>query len=319
MPRFGAVLRQRTLLTYLAILLGLYASAVLLSGNSDAVRGEWAATGLCVIGLVAAGVGRPLTGWLYGLALACACAAPVSVLLFHDEPTAQVWALIPLMFSAIYIRTWHSIFRSRVAATAIAVAAIVALCVAPAEVPGQWLLLFAVCITGAAEVFGTLQSALLEAALRDPLTSVWNRAGLDQQGAVLLSRAQRRGEPLAVIALDVDGFKTLNDRDGHPAGDRVLTELTTRWLSQLPTSAELGRVGGDEFIVIVTGYDHAEARRLAAELGSDGPVPVSAGLAVGYPRTVNGLVAMVARADEDLYRLKRLRRDAAQTSDISDS
>lgn len=300
-------LRRRMLIIHLAILAGLYALGALFSLGQPAAGGEWAAVFLCAIGLVIA-VGKRLAGWGYAVALTCVCVAPVTAMVYHDQAVAQVWALIPLMFAAVFVRTWHPPAIARAAAVAISAAAAVALVVAPAEVPGLWLALFAVCILGGAEVFGVLHSTLLDAALRDPLTSAWNRAGLDRQASEVLARARRRGDRVAVIVLDVDEFKTINDRDGHAVGDRTLADLANRWRAILPESAVLARVGGDEFVVVAVGCRDDEAKALATELGGDGPVPVTAGLAVSQPHEVSTFEAMLASADEDLYRLRRRRK-----------
>lgn len=107
--------------------------------------------------------------------------------------------------------------------------------------------------------------------------------------------------------LDVDDFKAVNDRDGHLAGDAILVELTQRWVVRLPESAVLGRVGGDEFVVVLTGYDRHRARALAAELVEGHAVHVSYGLTVD-PDATGQFETLFGAADEDLYRRKRLRK-----------
>ena len=299
---------------YLALLLALYALAIgseLSTGTMWAnARGEIISAGLCVVGLAIV-VCLPLRGRQYDVVVFCMCTAPVTALLFHDEPVAQIWSLIPLLFAVVYLRTWHSTAASRVVAGLIALGAVAGLLIAPAEVPMLWLLLFVVCIMGAGEVFGSMNSALLDAALTDPLTALWNRAGLDRQAQQLVARAQRRGEGAAVIAFDVDDFKRINDRDGHQAGDAVLVDLARRWTEALPPAAALGRVGGDEFVVFLTGCDESEARLLADRLARarrDQAVRVTYGVAVGAP-TPDAFTRLLGEADQELYRHKRLRKD----------
>ncbi len=306
---FAAGLQRRMLLGYLGVLLVLYLTSVLSAWGMDSARGEIISVALCLVGLAAA-ARAPLSTVRYAVALTCLCAAPVAAMLFHDVDAAQVWAVIPLMFSAIYVRAWHRPTTARVVAIAIAVAAGVALAVAPADVPVQWYGMFAVCIIAAAEIVGVLLAALYDAALRDPLTGAWNRTGLERRAAELMSRAARRAELLAVVALDVDDFKVLNDRAGHAAGDRVLAQLVHAWGRALPERAVLGRLGGDEFVVVLAGYDEARAGALAQQLATGGPVRVSAGYAVGQPLDARTLAALIARADGDLYRVKRERKRA---------
>lgn len=303
----AAGLQRRMLVGFLAVLLALYVSAVLTSWGMRSARGEWGSAALCAVGLALA-LPPPLRSRRYVAAVLCLCAAPIAAMLFHDIDAAQVWAVIPLMFSAIYVRAWHRAAIARAAAVGIAVAACAAMAVAPAVVPAGWYVLFVVCILAAAEIVGVLHATLYEAALRDPLTAAWNRAGVERHAALLLERAARRTEPVAVIALDVDDFKDLNDRAGHAAGDRALAQLVRAWAAHLPNHAIVGRLGGDEFLVVVTGYDERQSAELAGELAAVGPVQVSAGTAVGRQGDEQELAALISRADADLYRVKRERK-----------
>ncbi|MDV3123340.1 GGDEF domain-containing protein [Mycobacterium sp. 21AC1] len=307
MPSFGEVLRRRMLIVYLAILLALYLLAIVSSVGRGGAHGELAAVVLCGLGLILT-LRSPLRSWRYVLSVLCACAAPVAPLLAHHAPVAQVWSLIPLMFAAVYVRSWHRTVVARTAALLIAAAAVTGLLIAPAKVPTLWLIVFPVCIVGAAEVLGLLHSTLLEAALRDPLTAVWNRAGLDREVGKLLSRTRRRGDPVTAIVLDIDDFKTINDRGGHAEGDRVLVRLTREWTAQLPGSAVIGRLGGDEFVAVVAGYEKDQVTTMAAALRGDGPVHVSTGLAVGHPYDAKSFAALLGSADHDLYLRKAERK-----------
>ena len=295
------------LLIYLTTGLVLYVLAIATAFGRPDAWGEWISVALSAVGLLAA-VPRPLCGWRYTVALVCACIAPLAAVLGHQEPAAQVWALIPLILIAVFVRSWHRPMTGRLVGALLAAGVIAGMWVAPAPVPWLWFLLFPVCILGAAELLGLLHAALIEAALRDPLTSVWNRAGLNRELDHLLPRARRRGDSLAVIVLDIDDFKSVNDRDGHAAGDTVLMQLTRRWTRQLPASALVGRLGGDEFVAIVSGYDESQARALADTLSGDGPVHVSTGIAVGPAYEPGSFAKMLTEADRDLYRLKNIRK-----------
>jgi diguanylate cyclase (GGDEF)-like protein len=313
-PVVNTVLRRRMLLIYLATGLVLYTLAIVTSLGRPDAWGERVAVAVSAAGLLAA-IPRPLCGRRYTMALVCACIAPLAPVLGHQEPAAQVWALIPLMFIAVFVRSWHRAKTARLVAALLAAGVMVGLWIAPAPVPWLWFLLFPLCILGAAELLGLLHAALVEAALRDPLTAVWNRAGLNRELDDLLPRARRRGESLAVIVLDIDDFKSVNDRDGHAAGDAVLMQLTRRWTRQLPASALVGRLGGDEFVAIVAGYDESQARALADTLSGDGPVHVSTGIAVGPAYEPGSFAKMLTAADRDLYRLKNFRK-SRNTGDV---
>lgn len=302
-PVLNTVLRRRLLLIYLSVCLAFYALAVLTSlGRTDS-WGDRAATAVVVIGLVAA-TPRPADGWRYRVALFCACTAPPIALISHIELAAQVWALIPLILIAVFVRSWHRTRTARMIAAALGLGSDVGLLIAPAPVPPLWLLMFPVCIMGIAEVIGLLHSALIDVAHRDPLTTVWNRAGLSRALDDLLPRARRRKELVGVIVLDIDDFKSVNDRDGHAAGDTVLTVLTDRWTTQVPASALVARFGGDEFVIVITGYDEVRARELADTLSGNGPIRVSNGVAVGAAYDPAAFAELLAAADRDLYLAK---------------
>ena len=314
MPTLGAPLRRRMLLTYSAVLLATYSLVLVDWDGPYDLRGEALAALLCVVALLVI-LPAQLRGPRYVLALACACAAPIAALLFHEFIVAQVWSLMPLIFIAMFVRSWHRPATARAVVLVVAAATVTGLLVAPADVPGLWLILFPGCIIGTAEVFGWLHGTLIAAALRDPLTAVWNRAGLEREADEILARAARRGAPVAVIALDIDEFKKINDHDGHQEGDRVLVRLAEFWTSQLPGQAVIGRIGGDEFVVVVPDCRQDQAQSLADELGAEGPTPVSTGVAVGWIHDSNTFPDLLADADRDLYRRKRAHREASAAAE----
>lgn len=153
------------------------------------------------------------------------------------------------------------------------------------------------------------QAALREAAARDALTGAWNRAGLE-------ARAGRLAPGTAVILIDVDHFKTINDRHGHAAGDAVLVALVARTAALLPRPCDLvARLGGDEFVVVLHDTTlpaaHAVAeriRRAAREAAGGTPWTVSLGVALAPGPD---LAEALARADAALYAAKAAGRDRA--------
>jgi diguanylate cyclase (GGDEF)-like protein len=91
----------------------------------------------------------------------------------------------------------------------------------------------------------------LEAATRtDPLTGVLNRAGFDVSLARMLGNTDSDGRISAVMLLDLDGFKAVNDIAGHNAGDEVLKQVAHSLRQSLRTSDDIGRIGGDEFAIL---------------------------------------------------------------------
>ena len=148
----------------------------------------------------------------------------------------------------------------------------------------------------------------------DPLTGLWNRRYTEPRLEAMARAAAVAGEPLALMLLDLDRFKSVNDSCGHAAGDAVLTEVAAR-LTRAAPDALVARWGGEEFLIAVTGLAAGPARGLAEALCGavnarvftlpDLPpvaVTASVGLALAAPDEPPG--ATLARADAALYRSK---------------
>src|SRR5262245_24684564 len=110
------------------------------------------------------------------------------------------------------------------------------------------------------------QEALRDQASRDPLTGIWNRTAIFDAVHRELVRADREGTQLAVVMMDIDHFKQLNDTHGHQAGDAVLREFTRRIAASLRPYDSVGRYGGEEFLVALPGCDQDSAVRHAERL-----------------------------------------------------
>ena len=163
------------------------------------------------------------------------------------------------------------------------------------------------------------QADLRRLARTDPLTGALNRLALEEEARRLFGRA---GAPsgLAVLMLDADHFKAINDRHGHAGGDRVLAALAHGVGARLRPGDVLGRVGGEEFLVLLPHTDLATATALAEELrahvasqplGLDGlaqAITVSIGVAV-RDATDGDADALIRRADHSLYEAKRAGRN----------
>jgi diguanylate cyclase (GGDEF)-like protein/PAS domain S-box-containing protein len=156
----------------------------------------------------------------------------------------------------------------------------------------------------------------LRRARHDALTRLPNRSLLNDTLTTAVALARRHGKALAVGFLDVDGLKAINDSHGHAAGDRVLSGVAGRIRAALRQSDGVGRVGGDEFVIVLSEIAHAEDAALVAQKllqaiaapyrveGHDISVTASLGLAL-YPD--DGLTAedLVASADAAMYAAKR--------------
>ncbi len=145
----------------------------------------------------------------------------------------------------------------------------------------------------------------------DALTGLANRRFGEQRLAAEAARSQRYGHPLTVLALDLNEFKQINDRYGHPAGDQVLKEFAARLNSAIRVSDLAVRMGGDEFLVLLPECPLEQVHGLLARLrslvvdiqGHKIPVKFSAGW-VGYERGETP-AQFLARADQTLYADKR--------------
>jgi len=162
---------------------------------------------------------------------------------------------------------------------------------------------------------------LTHQALHDPLTTLANRTLLVDRIEHASVGARRRGTSMALLLLDLDGFKTVNDSLGHPAGDRVLVETAQRVAAALPAANSAARLGGDEFAGLLEDVD-AEgaltvANRLAAALRAplhlDGQ-SVTLGASVGVAMSDGGVPAdeLLRNADLAMYRAKQAGKDRCQ-------
>ena len=159
-----------------------------------------------------------------------------------------------------------------------------------------------------------LVATLRNESRRDALTGALNRRGFHEQLELEVQRAWRSGEPVSVVALDVDRFKAVNDGHGHAMGDRVLTRVATTLLAETRAIDLVGRLGGDEFVAVLAATDTAGALAFAERLRSilDGPsgdlpaIAVSAGIASGTEVDAH---ALLERADRALYEAKSQGRD----------
>ncbi|MCG6114008.1 MAG: EAL domain-containing protein [Mesorhizobium sp.] len=153
------------------------------------------------------------------------------------------------------------------------------------------------------------------AAYHDPLTKLPNRTLYRDRLVSAIDAAGRSGRFVALIVLDLNGFKELNDTLGHAAGDRVLEEISRRLSASLPPDATVARLGGDEFAVILPGLAAAEAYRAPVDALSaalvepvafeDLRIPISYGAGVAlWPRDGADPGALLIAADLALYAAK---------------
>jgi diguanylate cyclase (GGDEF)-like protein len=160
-------------------------------------------------------------------------------------------------------------------------------------------------IWGLAAGLGLVSGGLQRRVETDRLTGALNRDGLDAVAAHAFARARRRSEPLSVAVLDLDGFKQVNDSEGHASGDRLLADATHAWRGALRGEDVLARMGGDEFVLLLPGTEPDEADPVLERLREAHPVAWTAGVAAWRPGET--LASCVDRADQRLYEAKGAR------------
>jgi two-component system cell cycle response regulator len=158
-------------------------------------------------------------------------------------------------------------------------------------------------------------------ATHDPLTNLWNRKGIMEIMHQEVSRASRNGKTLSVIMVDVDNFKMTNDIYGHPAGDKLLAEMAERMRGTIRSYDAVGRLGGDEFLVVLPDCDPESALYLAERLRRrltlacsilpDDTCPTTVSMGVAATSMGIGLDAddLILAADSALLRAKQKGRD----------
>lgn len=164
----------------------------------------------------------------------------------------------------------------------------------------------------------------MRAALLDPLTGVSNRRGFEAEVTRILARARRTGSPTALLLIDLDHLKQVNDRVGHLAGDRALQELSTAVAATLRGGDLLGRLGGDEFAVAAADCRADQAADLARRIRNVASALVvshgshelrlSVSIGVASLTGAESLEELVREADAALYRAKSAGRDRVEVA-----
>jgi diguanylate cyclase (GGDEF)-like protein len=271
---------------------------------------------------------RPLVKLVYNSAVyalaGAACGAAGS--LFDSHPSvggqileillgASAWYLVNIpLIAAVVARSTREPFwpllANTVAGTAVSFAIMASLGLALVTLWAQSPL-YAVALAGPLIALALYQRSTHDAlramrlAQTDPLTGLGNHRHFRQELETKLENAAQTRLPLSVVLLDVDNFKQINDRYGHPAGDAVLAQVG----AELRGAGQAFRVGGDEFAVLLPGHDEEAARRVgdklvrdlaAAETEHGGRVSLSVGVAT-FPQHGADRLELVRVADIALY------------------
>ena len=172
-------------------------------------------------------------------------------------------------------------------------------------------------ITVVGRAYNKMRTHLETIVLTDPVTGCFNRRGFEQLTTREVSRAVRGTHPMAVLAIDVDHFKLVNDEFGHLTGDEVLREMGALLRDTARLGDVVARIGGEEFEILAPDTElegatiladrihHAFETRPFASLGPNRKITVSIGIASEAARSDQVAKTLIARADEALYVAKR--------------
>jgi diguanylate cyclase (GGDEF)-like protein/PAS domain S-box-containing protein len=162
-----------------------------------------------------------------------------------------------------------------------------------------------------------IESLLAEQAMMDPLTGLLNRRGILEQIELGILRSKVSKVRIAVLYVDLDNFKTVNDRFGHQSGDDVLMEIGRRLTNVLDGTSVGGRIGGDEFVVLIEEATRERVVAISAEIGTQLTKPMELGLhehqvgaSIGVAISAPGREtseSLIRAADAALYRAKASR------------
>ena len=168
------------------------------------------------------------------------------------------------------------------------------------------------------------QRRVEEMATTDKLTGLANRQAFELLVPQAMKESVRAGGPLLAILIDIDHFKSVNDRLGHLAGDRVLADVGQVIVNALRSSDLVFRWGGEEYLVILKGTAEAEGERLAEKIRAavqehafgqtEAPIAVTISLGLASCRTGDTPDTLVARADAALYRAKAAGRNTVSSA-----
>ena len=183
-------------------------------------------------------------------------------------------------------------------------------------------LLIALCLFSAAAL--DVMKALKTETYTDPLSGLLNRRGFEERGMQLLRHCATARFPVALVLADLDHFKALNDVHGHAAGDRVIADFASKLRLAAGTRGVAGRIGGEEFAVLLPLSDLAAARLFAEAVrtvysagqvdGLPAGTKVTASFGVAARSGDEALEPLMRRADDALYKAKKNGRDSVRLS-----
>lgn len=250
-------------------------------------------------------------------------------------------ALLPVLYSTLFLMIWCALYFRETGATTSFAVAILAGCAANAfwaaePVPAWVIGVYAVPFALVAMILAAAQTRLEQAAdarareqilerlaYQDALTGLANRAEFERHLEQATQAAHEHGTPVAVVFIDLDGFKPINDTHGHAVGDEVLIAVGHRLRQAVRTGDLVARVGGDEFTAVLSGLREEEVAQFMDRLarifekplhlgGRQIHIEASLGFSL-YPDHATTAAELVREADFAMYRDKHVADRAART------
>jgi diguanylate cyclase (GGDEF)-like protein len=174
-------------------------------------------------------------------------------------------------------------------------------------------------------VVARLVSELQRLSRHDALTGLLNRRAMEEALEAQLSRSRRTQEPFVVMMLDLDHFKHINDRHGHPVGDRALKHAAGLLQSAMRTTDSLGRFGGEEFVLLLPNTPIEQAEAVAEKVrhlfesspveNESAPIALSASIGVArWRNSADDISRLLSRADAALFQAKVQGRNRVVTA-----
>ena len=168
----------------------------------------------------------------------------------------------------------------------------------------SWIFVTGTCVLLSTIIYG-LVGIFRRISREDPLTRLANRRSWDERLEEEIGRARRTTLPLSIIAIDIDNFKSVNDRDGHQGGDRVLRKFANEWLEAVRGSGDfVARLGVDEFAVLAPGASEAGLNVLVQRIRAIEPNGVTCALGTATWNGVESASELMHRADQSMYENK---------------
>jgi diguanylate cyclase (GGDEF)-like protein len=252
-------------------------------------------------------------------------------LVTHDASTgAQLFFLWPVLYAAMYLprRFVYAVLAVAFAGNGICVFLLLETAIASADLPAMILALSmsAVVVMILRERADKLLRVLETQALADPLTGLSNRRSFDRELAHAEVWLRRSGGPLALLSIDLDYFKAINDTWGHAVGDLTLQSVANAMRAVAGDTDTVARLGGDEFVMLLRA-GRVDALRVAEELRTlvaagtgvpGGPPGLSIGVAV-LPADAETIEGLLAASDAALYEAKVCGRGRVSSADTPPS